>query len=91
MKAPFKVSSLVSVTTELFLQGKIPQHLNSFLVIQNFKIASIIIGLIVESFKDFGSIKKDCFKIYSNSFRIARVKNQCENKLKLKNAAFSFR
>ena len=46
------------------------------------------IGLIVRSFEDLCSLEKRCGKTDSNGFCLARVKNQCENKLELKNAAF---
>ena len=48
-------------------------------------MALIIIGFVVGSFEDFGSLEKACLKRDSNSFRLALVKNQRENKSELKN------
>ena len=62
--------------------------LNSCLVLQNFKIALIIIGVIVDLLKTLVALKKDVKKKDLNGFHLVHVKNQRENELKLKNVAF---
>ena len=57
-------------------------------MVQIFKIALIIIGFMVGSFEDLGSLEKGYSKVDSTSFRLAVIMNQPENKLDLKNALF---
>ena len=56
-------------------------------MVQNFRIALIIIGFIIGSFEDFDSLEK-AVKKDSNGFRLLCAENQRENKLESKNAAF---
>ena len=61
-----------------------------FVIILNSKIAFITIEFIVGSFEKFGiALKTDVKKKeYSNGCRLALLKNQRENNLESKNAAF---
>ena len=61
---------------------------NSCLVVQNFKTALIIIGIIAGCFENFGSLEKGCRKTDSNDLRFAHVKNQRKNYLELNNECF---
>ena len=57
-------------------------------MVQNFTIALITIGFIVNLLKTLVALKKAVKKKNSNGFCLACDKNQRENNLELKNAAF---
>ena len=62
---------------------------NSCLVVQNFKIALITIGFIVDLLKILVALKKPVLKKQdSDGFCLARVTNQRDNELESKNEAF---